>query len=64
MYTGTCGVELEIFLTGSLPHRYHRDLMLRECWVCRGLLCGLMCNAMKLWSVLKAYGNSFPEDVF
>ena len=27
---GSCGVELEVFLTGSFPRKYHTELMLRD----------------------------------
>lgn len=27
---GSCGVELEIFLMGSFPRKYHTELMLRD----------------------------------
>lgn len=60
----SCGVKLKIFSCGLIPTPVPHRADAQGHAVFRGLLSEQMCNAMKLWNVLKTYGRGFPDHVF
>lgn len=55
--------ETEDFSRGLIPTPVPHRADAQGHAVFRGLLSEQMCNAMKLWNVLKTYGKRFPHHV-